>query len=739
MAVVFIAALAVWGCSVKEENVIFNGVSVDLAIKGLEHITKSVNEYSIADVNIYVVNSGGEVYSHSYSSSVSGISVEVPHNVTCTIYALANLGNSLPLRSADEIISMKLSKEYIEGNRMVMQGEYGPDLFNDGDNITLYLERIAAKISVKFDFLQLDDDVSVQINRITLKNVPQSTSPFGVNKAESVADVADGMPIYYPTDYQLSSGIVFYMLENMQGTLHPGNSVQKMKVWPVGSLYSYICTYLEVQAYYSSDEKEGDIVYRYYLGKNPYSNYDIERNTQYNVNLIFKGRGGVDENSWRVDVGELEDVIDPYVEFGLSCKDMYDLEEVQIPFTLVQGKGDLQVSVSDPAVLEVVEFDKEHVKVRALSPGKSYITASISGASAQCCIDVHKLAIVPRKQSLDLYNHFYEDVEYDIYPPHAAGLEVGLYTSNTGISVGYDGNCNRIIPQFTKDVPLPLKEWLTLGIKGREDVSVQLPVNVHPMFSMSQSIIANANLGSTASVADLKVETSPRAIIDYSWAPDDGISIFGDPGKYIEIDKEKGAVSLPVPNAANGTYRLVASVIGDDGYGTTPQLHTDAVGYCDITVYETVYLVGVSKTMSIERVYADPQIWKYSNEVVAKWLSHPKSLLFPNGEVPVDYGFVYKGQTYTDSHTEFHEDYTFTFIKGEPVYYALESEPRFFNGSIPQYYIEYFYLQPAVSPYIKGNRREGSKYLYINSLQFASGFSDENYPEWNKIFDFIYK
>jgi hypothetical protein len=256
---------------------------------------------------------------------------------------------------------------------------------------------------------------------------------------------------------------------------------------------------------------------------------------------------------------------------------------------------------------------------------------------------------------------------------------------------------------------------------------------------MVPKLTVNANMGSSTMVKELGLQCAPRAQVDFSWAPNDGISIYGDPGSNITIDSKNGNISFPVPNAANGVYRLRAKVIGDDGYGNVEQLHVDAVKYCDISVYETIYLVGVSKTMGKERISASPLRWKYSNEVVAKWLSHPRSLLFPNGELFFDYGFVYKGNTYTDSHTEFHEEYTFTFKKGEPVRYALEDDDRTFNGEVPEYYIDYFYLQPAVSPYINGNMQEGTKFVYIYSLQFVKGFSEDPSPDWERIFDFIYR
>lgn len=739
MAVLFAAALMMWGCSEKVESGAVNSVSVGFALKGQSEVCKSTNEYLVADVNLYVADMQGTIYSHTYASQLEGVKIDVPKGVSCIVYAVANLGRSVPFHNIEDLLSMELSKELLYGGRLVMHGEYGPDLFEDGGYIVVDLVRDAAKITLKFNFTQLNSDVSIDVKRVTLKNIPHRMKIFEKGRALSSADVCDADAVYYPTDNQLADGLSFYMLENMQGTLQPGNNQQKYKTWPQGSLYSYICSYMEVLAGYSSNEQEGDIIYRYYLGKDICTNYDVERNTHYTVNVSFKGNGGVDENSWRVDTGELVDVVQPYVEFCQEQKLMYDLEEGEIAFANVLGNGELKVEVSDPEVMQIVSYDRNGVRVKALSEGSVILTASLQGASASCSVEVQKLRVVPRTSSLVMYNHFYEDIEYDVFPEHASAMKVVVSVNSSGITTGYNGVPCRVIPQISNDVPLPFETRIVLTVEGRDDVRAEVPVVVKPMLKMAGSIIVNANMGSSNSVKSLGLECSPRASVEFGWAPQDGDSVYGDPGSHILLNEASGSVTVPVPSAANGTYRLVASVNGDDGYGHNPDIHTDAISYCDITVYETIYLVGVSKTMGKERVSADPQVWKYTNEVVAKWLSHPKSLLFPNGEVNVDYGFVYNGITYNDSHTEFQADYTFTFIKGEPIYYALDSHPHIFNGNVPEYYIEYFYLQPAVSPYINGNMRDGTRFLFICSLQFFSGFSDDNSPEWNKIFEFIYK
>ncbi len=728
------------GCSARDEvpQTGTDKVRLCFSLEGMTTVTKLPDEYLVEDVNIYVVNSVGDVVTHRYAASVEDILLDIYTNHIFTVYAIANAGRSFPVSRVEEILALEQMEASLNGRVVPMSGVYGPKALVGGSTIVIPLTRVVAKVVLKCNFSQLNEDVSMIVKSVALKNVPVKCRLFGENRASASADVKGGEKWIAPTVAQLENGIEMFLMENKQGTLQPENTVQSGKVWPQESLYSQICSYVEIVAAYASDQKEGDVVYRFYLGSDPFTNYDVERNTKYTISVTFKGNGGLYENSWRVDVGGLDDVVPANVEFEQSGYVMYDMEEIELPLAVAQGKWELEVSSSDPSVVQVVEFDRKKVKVKALQPGTATVIASLGGATASCSIDVEKLRIVPANSSVSLYNHFYEDIVYAVYPPHAADkLEVRLVPSNGELVTGYNGVRNRVIPQIKEYGKLPAKEEVVLEIVGRSDVSAKVDVVVNPMLEMENEISVNVNLGSSTMYRSLNLKTSGRAEVDYGWLPNDGVSVYGYPGVNIMLDAEAARLSFPVPNGANGLYRLEAKVIGDDGYGSNASLHAEAVQYCDVTVYETVYLVGVSKTMGKERISANPETWKYTNEVVAKWLSHPNSLLFPNGEVYLDYGFIYKGVTYEDSHTEFLEEFIFTFEKGEMITYVLEDSPRPFNGSIPDYYIDYFYLQPAVSPYIKGNMSDGTRFFYIHSLQFVQGFS-YNDPSWKKIFDYIY-
>ena len=739
IAVQALLVTGIMGCSAREEVPVAGTgkVSISFLLEGMSSGTRAADESQVRDVNIYVVNSEGDVAFWHYVEGASNIKADIWSGESFSVYAVANAGRRLVAANDDEIMQLEMDWGMMGGDVLPMSGKYGPAILSDGGSIVVPLTRSVAKVELYGDMSGLNDDVSIKVKQVRLGNVPVKGSFFGPARVEDLSGAKDGEALLFGDgDGSFPEGICFYMPENMQGTLLPGNTSQKDKVWPQGSLYAGICTYVEIVADYESDRKEGEIAYRFYLGSDACTNYDVQRNTRYVVGVSFKGDGGIDENSWRVDVEDLDDVIPPKVEFSKEGAVMYDLEETFIPFAAVEGKWALQVESSDPSVVQVVGYDRGGVKLKALAPGTATVVARIGKAGAECTIDVEKLRIVPRYNKLELYNHFYEDVQYDILPAHASELGIKVSSSSVSLVTGYNGVVGRVIPQYPTGFSHPVEEKIELKLEGREDVSAVVEAVVNPILKIRESIVVNANLGSSATVKDLGLSTAPRATVYFYWAGNDRVSIYGDPGDNIVLDKHAGTATFPIPNSANGTYRLIARVTGDDGYGATSTVDTDAAQYCDITVYETVYLVGVSKTMDKYRISANPSIWKYTNEVVAKWLAHPKSVLFPNGEVDVDYGFVYNGVTYYDSHTGLHEEFRFTFVKGDYIDYIVEG-PKEFKGSIPEYYLNYFYLQPAVSPYINGNMREGTKFLYITSLQFAQGFSD-NDPGWEKIFNFIY-
>lgn len=700
--------------------------------------TKAVDVNIVEDLNLYLFNSQGALVSHVYTGGAGEVGADIWSGESYSVYAIANAGGPVYVRNCAALMQLSLQLPPIEdGSKVLMTGKLDPQVITGGQKFTIPLVRAVARIILKTDFTALDSDVKIDVKKVSLKNTPLMLHPFAASAFSDPAFFSDGESISDPVGEELQQGIAFYQYENMQGTLLPGNTDQTKKVWPLESNWAKVCSYVELEASYTSDLQEGDIIYRFYLGSDMVSNYDVERNRQYMISVSFKGNGGADETSWRVDNSGLEDVVPPEVSFGRGEVPMYDMEVAELPFSKLDLRGgELEVVSSNPSVVQVLEWNGEYVKVKALVPGEATVVARVKGVSASCSVKVEELRLVPQAASITLFNHFYEDLEYAIYPPHASGLEVKLSTPSTALVAGFGGVSNRIIPQYDKNFSFPVQERVVMSIAGRDDVCAEVSLNVKPMLALHNNVIVNANMGNSVAVKPLGLETSPRADVNYGWVPSDGETIYGTPPSTVAYTD--GNIEVQVPTDANGRYRLRVSVVGDDGYGALGTVQEDAVAYCDLLIYETIYLVGVSKTQERERLSVSPDRWKYENEVVAKWFSHPQSLIFPNGEVRLDMNFIYDGVEYSEDHTAFIEEQMFEFIEGEMYEYSMGKDYFVYKGTPPRYYFQYFFLQPASSPYVEGSLPDNIPYIYVCSRNFASGFSNDDIPSWEAVFEYIY-
>ena len=792
----------------------------------------NVDDRLLEDVNVYVVDELGDLVHHKYSRGDFDLKFEAYENMLYSIYAVANAGKKLEVGYAEDIEQLALSIPDISHIKsgegaVLMSGKSLPQKLGESTDVTLYLTRCVAKVCLRADFSALNSDVAIDVKSVRLKNVPCRINLFSNNSIVSSSESINGDALYNLSSEGLAQGIVFYQFENLQGTLQPENTAQQEKVWPEGSLYSGICSYVEMEAGYSSPRKQGTILYRFYLGKDMYANYDIPRNTQMNVVVNFIGDGSVDENTWRTDNSEITDLVTAVtvtpqsctlagvgetcrlaatvvpetagnstlawsssdnsvavvdnagwvtavaagdcfiyasstdgtnisgsckvtvkpeepelyeIEFEEKDRQMYNGQKVLLQFaSLSAGSKAIDATSSAPHIVKILGVTDKGVEVEAIGPGSASIMANIGElADAECNISVEELKIVPLQESVTAYNHFYTDVEYTIMPAFAAlDFNVEITSSAQEVAVGFEGIGNRIIPQYPQSAELPAPSSVTLTLAERPDVVARVALNVKPMLEMVPSLTINANKGNKDAVHSLGLDCHPRAKVAFSWLPADGVKYYGEPGVgNVQICADEGNIIFPIPNSANGLYCLSASVTGDDGYGSHGE--SGATRFCEISVYETVYLVGFSKTMDRNKVSGTKDTWEYENEIAAKWFSHPNSLLYPQGELDLELGFKYKGKTYTENYTGETEIFTYTFEKGEQIPMALETETVVYNGSAPLYYLEYFALEPAGSAYRNGNPATGEPYLYIYSRNFVSGFSKTPAPDWKKIFELVY-
>lgn len=199
-----------------------------------------------------------------------------------------------------------------------------------GKTLHAWVRRAASKVTVSFDGSALNEDVWISFKSVQIKDIPK-TCPLGRdNTPASASDlIENGEIIYFSNSDDISQwpyiakGIPYfgsdhsetaealYFFENMQGVdnadiynkyqldengdgvVDGNDEIKDMK--PYG-------TYIEVKAYYvnkSENTSQGEITYRFMLGKNISNDFNAGRNMHYKLNLKFKG----DANNvdWHID------------------------------------------------------------------------------------------------------------------------------------------------------------------------------------------------------------------------------------------------------------------------------------------------------------------------------------------------------------------------------------------------------------------------------------------------------
>lgn len=252
-----------------------------------------------------------------YSGSGEMDDVYLTENSTYTVFAWANTGEDYSIADAlSQMYSFSSSRASWDG--LHIPSSYYADNISpaeldalDGSvdgNIRLPLRRLTAKLqlSIAFDdmlrtmFPDEPGGYGITVNSVKLGGVAQSVGVFTpeANDRGSSAGTLDqnsGTPDY-----------VFYVPESLGGELLAGNSnpsnknAQSLAALGLNpNAYPYVEVSITFSAYMVSTPFTK--IYRFYLGANSTSNFDVERNREYNVTLLL-GYDGLDVNdTWKLD------------------------------------------------------------------------------------------------------------------------------------------------------------------------------------------------------------------------------------------------------------------------------------------------------------------------------------------------------------------------------------------------------------------------------------------------------
>ena len=269
------------------------------------------DETLISDLNVFIFSESGQLEEKRFIPS-RRLEKEGDDAVFRTrlfeegrysIYVCANLGYDPRIRNLDELLSFRYHFTYPDeyGKGMPMTGcllRVRPS--DHGGTLTVPLERLMAKITLRLDRSALRKDVRMRVHRVRIGACPSSALLFGESRAEKEDDLflngfsREGRETD-ALNRNLSGGLSMesdlYLLENLQGTERSG-----------------LCSYIELEIEYHSDmfhSPPGEyLIYRFFCGPED-RDFDLRRNTWYRYTVRPVG-DGLDGDGWRIDRSRLE-------------------------------------------------------------------------------------------------------------------------------------------------------------------------------------------------------------------------------------------------------------------------------------------------------------------------------------------------------------------------------------------------------------------------------------------------
>ena len=253
-----------------------------------------------------LVYKDGELFDDVLIDNYSGEEIDMPslsYGVSYNVYVLVNMYydyrglNEEGLMSARYMLGKGIMNNTYFPMLGVLKNLYIEDYLGD---VKIEVERLVARINLIIDKGSLG---KMKITDVKLKQVPNSLN---------ILAPRNNRPIFMTESPSLNSAdlamvnagrpISFFMLENCYGDLLPDNNDVWAKnpaniPWTIQSK----CTYMEVEADLGKEYGAiGNLSYRFYLGEDNVKNFDIKRNTIYNIRL-FITRDGMNRLSWKVD------------------------------------------------------------------------------------------------------------------------------------------------------------------------------------------------------------------------------------------------------------------------------------------------------------------------------------------------------------------------------------------------------------------------------------------------------
>lgn len=340
------------------------------------------DENAVNDINIFIYDQGllaGDIYMKDSSNA----EVELASGKTYTFYTLANAGNQTAPAEEKDIAGYRHKSAGVGdfallGIPMASTDRYA--VSGKETTVKISLERLSSRINFRIDTEAIP---GFRVTSVMLHNCPADVAPFALSSAAQAVSSGD----MASTDdiKALNSGgtVHFYTLENCQGVLLPDNGDPWQKIPEnIPEEKAELCTYMEVYAILDGTSGlEGNVIYRFYLGQDTTSDFNVIRNTSSTVTLVTTEEG-LDKVSWKIDNGNLTPISVPVIIAASGGNIFYtntsgNLIRVSLgsdSWNCVTGSGNTYVAAGNNGALAYSSDGKNWKMTRAGSEDWNAIT-----------------------------------------------------------------------------------------------------------------------------------------------------------------------------------------------------------------------------------------------------------------------------------------------------------------------------------------------------------------------------
>ncbi len=402
-----------------ENTVVEVPVEFSIALPDSEMAKSSISasESTVRDINIYAYHDG-RLEKSAYFEAVKNFTLPLVKERTYNIYVLSNLGKLSPPALENEMLATKFSMgsmAYISGGFPMSWSYKRLEINESSIPIDINLIRLVSRIRFSLDRSALEN---FKVTAVRLCQSALKLYPFiSASRAESAADVSNGDYASAQDLKGINSGecISFYAYENCQGVLLPDNPDAESKIPSSIPANADLCTYLEMTASFSGkydgiDVSSNNVKYRFYLGADNCSDFNVKRNTDINIHLkVTEER--IFDDSWRVNYGsELPEIgygfeiVQTEAEVGPGMTTSLSANY----YRMVDGRIDQNTDVTDYAAWTSSDESIAAVTdgvVTGVSKGTATITATYNGYRSSSIITVkdvtsYRLNISPADMNL---------------------------------------------------------------------------------------------------------------------------------------------------------------------------------------------------------------------------------------------------------------------------------------------------------------------------------------------------